>query len=334
MKATLTLDEARQHASNAVRKSGTSFAAGMAILPKPRRAAMHAIYAFCREVDDIADDPALSAGDKRARLADWRQEIDRLYQGRATYSAAVALVEPVRAFDLPRGEFLMMIDGMEMDADGPIVAPSFERLFAYTRRVAGAVGLLSMPVFGAPKGAASDRFALALGDALQLTNILRDIAEDAGVGRVYLPAELLEKYKAPKAAGLVGGALASPSPARGRGARGEGPSTNTDVGSFDSPSPPAPLPQAGEGREAVASVARDLGAIASQKFTDARTALHDLDWRTVRPALLMMGAYEAYLRKMIARGWDRAGEPVSLSKAEKIFIAARYGLAPPLASNR
>jgi phytoene synthase len=290
---------AAREATASVKKSGTSFAAGMAILPRPRREAMHAIYAFCREVDDIADDHDMSVAEKRARLAEWRCEIERLFAGRPTFSAAVALIEPVRAYDLPKDEFLMMIEGMEMDADGPIVAPSFERLYAYTRRVAGSVGLLSMPTFGAPKGAASDRFALALGDALQLTNILRDVAEDASIGRVYLPAELLEKHGAPKDAEGIGAAISSPlSRLSGRGA--------------------------------LANVARDLALIAAQKFAEARAALRDLDWRTVRPALLMMGAYEAYLRKMTARGWEHVGAPVSLSRAEKLFIAARYGLAPPL----
>ena len=280
---------AAREATASVKKSGTSFAAGMAILPRPRREAMHAIYAFCREVDDIADDPDMSVTEKRTRLAEWRREIESLYAGRPTNSAAIALIAPVRAFDLPKNEFLMMIEGMEMDAEGPIVAPSFERLYAYTRRVAGSVGLLSMPTFGAPKGFASDRFALALGDALQLTNILRDVAEDASIGRVYLPSELLKMHGAP-----------------------------TD------PAGIAALPPA------LAKVARDLGLIASKKFAEARAALADLDWRTVRPALLMMGAYEAYLRKMTARGWEHAGAPVRLSKAEKLFIAARYAFAPPL----
>ncbi len=332
---TLDARAAQREASRSVKKSGTSFAAGMAILPRPRREAMHAIYAFCREVDDIADDPVMSVSDKRARLEEWRREIDRLYAGRPEKTAAVALVEPVRAFDLPRQEFLMMIEGMEMDAEGPIVAPSLEQLFAYTRRVAGAVGLLSMPAFGAPKGAASDRFALALGDALQLTNILRDVAEDAAVGRVYLPAELLEKHGAPKDAASIFSSTRPVSPlsrSGGRGAGGEGRHTQR-YARVDAPSPLTPLsPRAGEGNKALAAVVRDLGGVATQKFAGARAALTDLDWRTVRPALLMMGAYEAYLKKMAARGWSHVGEPVSLSKAEKLFIAARYGLAPPLKS--
>jgi len=324
--AALDLGSARRHAEETVRRSGTSFGAGMAILPKRRREAMHAIYAFCREVDDIADDNDLTRDERKRRLEEWRAEIDRLYEGRPQFPSGLALLEPVRAFGLEKREFLMVIEGMEMDADGPIVAPSMDKLLAYTRRVAGAVGKLSMPVFGAPAGEASDRFALSLGDALQLTNILRDVAEDAGLGRLYLPAELLEKHGAPMdpaslfrpaqslrdSSSINGGAQseASPLSSLARGVGGE-------------PSEP-------EGGRALQAVARELGALAKRKFADARAALKDLDWRTVRPALLMMGVYEAYLKKLEARGWEKVGEPLSLSKAQKILIAARYAIAPPL----
>lgn len=285
--ATVTLEEARAHAEATVKRSGTSFAAGMRILSKPRRDAMHAVYAFCREVDDIADSDD-EVAEKRVALAGWRAEIDRLFAGRPEFPTGIALLEPVRAFSLDRGEFLLMIEGMEMDAEGPIVAPPMQTLLAYTRRVAGAVGMLSMPVFGAPKGEASTRFALALGDAFQLTNILRDVGEDAAIGRLYLPRELLETHGAPLA------------PERIVGAPG------------------------------LADVTRELGGIAKAKFAEARDALKDLDWRVVRPALLMMGVYETYLRKLEARGWEKTGEKVSLSKAEKIAVTARYFLAPPL----
>lgn len=305
---TLDIETARRHAENTVRRSGTSFGAGMAILPKKQREAMHAIYAFCREVDDIADDDGMTGDERRRGLAGWRDEVGRLYDGRPEFPTGLALLDPVREFGLPKNEFLMVIEGMEMDADGPIVAPSIEKLLAYTRRVAGAVGMLSMPVFGAPKGAASDRFALSLADALQLTNILRDVAEDAAIGRLYLPAELLEKYGVPKDPSR----LLRPPPSAAR-------------------TPPL---QAGElpaksAEGGLSKVAHDLGAIACEKFTEARAALRELNWRTVRPALLMMGVYEAYLGKMEKRGWEKTGQPVSLSKFEKLMIAARYWLAPP-----
>jgi len=323
--ASIDIAGARRHAEETVKRSGTSFGAGMAILPKKRREAMHAIYAFCREVDDIADDDGISRDERRRRLADWRKEIDRLYEGRPQFPTGIALLEPVRNYDLPKSEFLMMIEGMEMDADGPIVAPSMQKLMSYTRRVAGAVGRLSMPVFGAPKGEASDRFALALGDALQLTNILRDVAEDAAIGRLYLPRELLEKHGAPMTPAALSGLPPHPKSSSKISASPQG-----GGGRGDQPPPWGEVETAKRFRVGVANVGRDLAAVAQQKFADAREALKDLDWRTVRPALLMMGVYEAYLKKLEARGWEKIGEPLSLSKAEKLLIAARYALAPPL----
>ncbi|MBI1364927.1 MAG: hypothetical protein GC153_03095 [Alphaproteobacteria bacterium] len=281
-----SLEDARAHAEATVKRSGTSFAAGMRILSKPRREAMHAIYAFCREVDDIADDDAPLAV-KRRGLTDWRAEIDRLFDGGPETPTGAALLPAVQAFDLPKKEFLLMIEGMEMDAEGPIVAPPMSTLFAYTRRVAGSVGMLSMPVFGAPRGEASDRFALALADALQLTNILRDVAEDAAIGRLYLPRELLVKHGAPLTPDAL---LASPA-----------------------------LPEIG----------RELGAVAAGKFAEARAALSSLDWRILRPALLMMGVYEAYLLKISQGGWDLGARP-SLSRIEKAAISARWFFAPKL----
>lgn len=184
------------HAASIVAGSGTSFGMGMRILPAPRRAAMHAIYAFCRTVDDIADGD-LPADEKLRLLAAWRGEIDRLGQGRPVSLIGRALLTPLVAFDLPLAEFVLLVEGMEMDAEGPVVAPPRARLAAYTRRVAGAVGLLSMRAFGAWRGAVSERFALALADACQLTNILRDVEEDAAIGRLYLPAELLARHGMP-----------------------------------------------------------------------------------------------------------------------------------------
>jgi len=174
----------------------TSFATGMRVLAKPRRDAMRAVYAFARVIDDIADKDWPLA-DKHRLLDDWCAEIGRLYDGRPVSAIGQALALPVMRYELPRAEFLMLIEGMEMDADGPIVAPPMTRLRAYTRRVAGAVGMLSMRVFGAWQGPQSERAALALGDAFQLTNILRDVEEDAAIGRLYLPREALEAAGVP-----------------------------------------------------------------------------------------------------------------------------------------
>jgi len=193
---------AESHVTDVVHQSRTSFYWAMRLLPKAKRQAMFAVYAFCRVVDDIADGD-LPAGVKLSQLQGWREEIDRLYAGTPRHPVAQALREPVTAFDLARDDFLAIIDGMEMDARGPIVAPSMADLRLYCARVAGAVGLLCVRIFGAPR---ADGVALAdaLGEAVQLTNILRDIAEDAGLGRLYLPRELLAlhdvKNTAPTAA--------------------------------------------------------------------------------------------------------------------------------------
>lgn len=189
-------EQAQAHVEAVVRKSGTSFGLGMRLLSRPRREAMHAVYAFCREIDDVADEPAPLA-QKRQQLALWREAIEALYLGRPDRPTTIALLEPVARYGLAKEEFLLLIEGMEWDAEGPIIAPSLERLKGYCRRVAGAVGKLSMPIFGAAPGPASDRFALAMGEGLQLANITRDVAEDAAEGRLYLPRELLEQFRLP-----------------------------------------------------------------------------------------------------------------------------------------
>jgi len=180
---------ARAHTRAVVFRSGSSFLLGMSLLPRRRRDAMYALYAFCREVDDIADE-AGTVEQKLAALDGWREEIERLYHGRPSRPTACALVDAVGAFDLPKEEFLAVIDGMEMDAREVMVAPDRAAFGLYCRRVAGAVGCLSIRAFGAD-GAAAEELAVVLGDALQITNVLRDLDEDAARGRLYLPADLL-----------------------------------------------------------------------------------------------------------------------------------------------
>jgi len=182
----MTLDMAASNPSYGAAASGSSFYAAMRILPRAQREAMFQIYSFCRQVDDIAD----SDGPRPARLAalqQWRDDIDALYAGQPPerlrdYTASI------RKFDLQRDDFIAIIDGMEMDVPQDIRGPDLATLDLYCDRVASAVGRLSVRVFGMPR---EDGIQLAhhLGRALQLTNILRDIDEDAAIGRLYLPLE-------------------------------------------------------------------------------------------------------------------------------------------------
>ena len=175
-----------------VEAAGTSFYWAMRLLPEDRRNGMYAVYAFCREVDDIADDDTRPAAQKLAALAAWRKEIDALYTGRPHGLVSTALREPVTRYDLRRDDFLVVIDGMEMDAE-PICAPDLATLDRYCARVASAVGHLSVHIFGDSSDPAH-AVAESLGRALQLTNILRDLAEDAARQRLYLPREILDRH--------------------------------------------------------------------------------------------------------------------------------------------
>jgi squalene synthase HpnD len=171
------------------RASGSSFYAAMRIMPREQRDAMFEIYSFCRAVDDIADEE----GDRDQRIAqlqEWRRNIDALYTGATTPPNLDGLAAAVRRFNLKREDFHAVIDGMEMDVKSTIRAPDFATLDLYCDRVASAVGRLSVRVFGMEH---EPGLALAhhLGRALQLTNILRDLDEDAGIGRLYLPREAL-----------------------------------------------------------------------------------------------------------------------------------------------
>ena len=173
-----------------VAAAGTSFYWAMRLLPEARREGMFAIYAYCREVDDIADsgDPPAA---KRAALAAWRGEVDAIFAGNPRTPLTRVLADVARTYKLRREDFLAIIDGMEMDAAKDIRAPSLSELDLYCDRVASAVGRLSVRIFGTDLPAA-DRVAASLGRALQLTNILRDLVEDGARGRLYLPREYLE----------------------------------------------------------------------------------------------------------------------------------------------
>ena len=279
-----------RHVQAVVSASGSSFAWAMRFLPKERRQAIFAVYAFCREVDDIADgDDPIEV--KRAALDDWRQEVDRLYQGNPTKPTGYALKDAIKLFNLDRDALLAVIDGMQMDVDGPVIAPTMADLELYCARVAGAVGLLCVRIFGEP-GEVGRRTAERLGLALQLTNILRDLEEDARDGRLYLPKELLEA----------------------QGIQSRDPMTVLEH-------PLTPVVCRAIAARAEAAFA-DADAAISQ--CDPRAFM--------RPAIIMMMVYKKSLERLLAADWTYLAGPGHdstkgrVSKAEKLLIALRYGL--------
>ncbi|BAT59607.1 all-trans-phytoene synthase [Variibacter gotjawalensis] len=173
----------------ATRAGGSSFYMAMRILPRAQRDAMFEIYSFCRRVDDIADEGG-PRDERKLALKAWHSDIDALYAGERVIGLD-GLARAVKEFGLRREDFHAVIDGMEMDAIEDIRAPDWATLDLYCDRVASAVGRLSVRVFGMEEQAGID-LAYHLGRALQLTNISRDIDEDADIGRLYLPREALE----------------------------------------------------------------------------------------------------------------------------------------------
>jgi len=186
-----TIAGAYRECAEITRRSGSSFASAFWMLPKPKRNALHAIYAFCRLADDIADDPKV-AGDRPALLARWRAELDDAFRGRAQHAVGIAISDAVERFQLPERVFLDLLAGVEFDlAEGPI--ETFDDLRLYCYRVASTVGLLVVRILGF-ENPRSLEFAEELGIAVQLTNVLRDVGDDASAGRIYLPKDELERF--------------------------------------------------------------------------------------------------------------------------------------------
>ncbi len=182
-------------------QSGSSFYYSFLFLSPERRRAITALYAFCREVDDTVDD-ATDQSVARIKLAWWRTEVDAMYKGRPTHPVTQALAPHVPVYGLEQKHLLAIVDGMEMDLDQTRYL-DYEGLQRYCWHVAGVVGLLSASIFGYtdPKTLA---YAEKLGLAFQLTNIIRDVGEDARKGRIYLPVNDMQQFKV-TAAELLGG---------------------------------------------------------------------------------------------------------------------------------
>jgi len=272
------------HAEAVVRRAGTSFYWAMRRLPAAPRRAMFAIYAFCREVDDIADDEGDEEG-KRLRLGQWRGEIERVYAGHPRSLTGRALVPAVEAFDLGKDDFQAVIAGMEMDAGDRVRIADMDELTLYCDRVACAVGRLSTPVFGLPADVGG-KLAFAEGLALQLTNILRDVAEDAGRDRLYLPADVLAAHDITETDDLKA-VLAHPR---------------------------------------LADVCDVLAGVAEIHFKDAIKLAAGCQRDRVRPAMMMLQVYHRILKRLRRRGFADLHTPVGLGKAVKLWVAFRYGV--------
>ncbi len=181
-----------QHSRAITKKSASNLALAFVLLPKQKRDAMSALYAFCREVDDVADDESIPVEKRRAQLADWRGDVQRACENQAPQFAVNREFQPViHAYALPFGLFDEFIKGCEMDLEIKRYE-TFEELELYCYRVASVIGLLSIEIFGYKNPATRD-YAIYLGKALQLTNILRDVKNDAERGRIYLPLDELKK---------------------------------------------------------------------------------------------------------------------------------------------
>lgn len=271
-------------AESAQPAAGSSFYTAMRILPPEQRQAMYAVYAFCRAVDDIADGDAPRTA-RHTALERWREDIDRLFQGEVSNFTA-ALAEPVRRFGLRRDDFRAVIDGMDMDVDADLRAPDWATLDLYCDRVASAVGRLSVRVFGIEPGIGNE-LAHHLGRALQLTNILRDLDQDAALGRLYLPREALA----------------------GAGIEVDG-------------RPPAVVLDA----PGLAKACDEVAARAGEHFAQADRIMAKCRRRAVRAPRMMRAAYRQILGRLVARGWAPPRKPVKVSKLRLLGAYLRYGI--------
>jgi presqualene diphosphate synthase len=263
-------------AAKAVKKkaSGSSFYIAMRLMPAEERDAMFAIYAFCRKVDDIADDGVGTRAERHEKLERWRSDLCALYAG--TISPQVRFLAPAMArYGLRLEDFLAVLDGMGMDVAEDIVAPDLATLDLYCDRVASAVGRLSIKVFGMEEGR-----------ALQLTNILRDIDEDAAVGRLYLPREYLEEMDCCRQMDPAG-IVAQPK---------------------------------------IDAVCRRVAKLAHHYYDEAHRILSARPRGRIKTPRLMGAVYSEILRASEAQGFAPPRHRVSLPKSRLLSLVLRQGL--------
>jgi phytoene synthase len=283
-------------ASRLTRRSRSNFYYAFLTLPRPRREALYAVYAFCRIVDDIADlgvDGVADPAAQHAGLAEWRREIARCYEpGEAPrHPIARQLATAVRAFNLPREALEAIIDGVEMDVDG-VAFEKTEDLYPYCYRVASAVGLCCIEIFGYTDPRAR-QYAIDLGAALQLTNILRDVGADARVGRVYLPREDLRAHAV----------------------------TPDDL-------------RAGRYDDAVLAVLRAQAARAREYYRRAERGFPRVDGRSLVPARIMGAIYETLLEEIEGRRFQVFDARITVPTRRKVAIALRCWASARLPSGR
>lgn len=165
------------------------------MLPKAKREAMYTIYAFCRHIDDIVDGDA-EMSEKQELIKAWREELDNIYDKKVPATEiGRRIYKNCMRFKLPKEEFMRLIDSISMDVPQPLQAPSLDQFMKYCRGVAGVPGSLSLRIFGCKDEKIIEDLSTTLGNALQITNILRDVKEDALSNRLYIPKEFLQKAK-------------------------------------------------------------------------------------------------------------------------------------------
>jgi phytoene synthase len=188
---TMTTAEAQTFCTALTKKSGSNFYYSFLFLPRSRRDAMYTVYAFCKAVDSAVDEPP-AGSDPKEELRRWRTELDLVYRGQPSWPLMISLAHHVKQLSIPKAYFDELIKGVEMDLATTRYG-TFEELSVYCYRVASIVGLICLHIFG-PTSAHAQDYAVDLGMAFQLTNILRDLATDAEQGRIYLPQEDLARF--------------------------------------------------------------------------------------------------------------------------------------------
>jgi phytoene synthase len=270
-------------AARITRRSGTNFYYAFRILGAKKRRAIYALYAFCRVVDDCVDE---EGGEGEAGLRRWLAEVHRCYAGTPETELGRELAEAVARFPIPRAAFEEIVSGCRMDLETRRY-PTFGDLRVYCERVASAVGLASIEIFGYEEPATRD-YAVELGLALQLTNILRDVGPDAGRGRLYLPLEDLARFGVGEAELLA---------------------AVTD--------PRAPRPA---GLAALLAFEADR---ARSHYARAASLLPERDRRSMLPAEIMAAVYGKVLEEWARRGHPVGGERTSIGTPRRFWTALR-----------